>query len=94
MNDSMKKWKMIRNITLATLVIFVILILLIGLAFMFDNGTYPDDIFGLTKLKAFYAVISFVLVFTGIPLLINIVLLIVSQLKVKNFIMKEDKNES
>ncbi|WP_418557228.1 hypothetical protein [Longibaculum muris] len=61
----------------------------IGLAFMFDNGIYSDDIFNLTKLKAFYVVISLILVFTGIPLLINIVLLIVLQLKVKKLYCEE-----
>lgn len=79
----MKKWKIIRNITLLILIIFLIFILLIGLGIAFDNkGAYPDDITGLTKMGAFRAIMIFVMAFSGIPLVADVILLVLSVIKI------------
>lgn len=79
----MAKWKIVRNVTLIILVVFILFVVLLGLAFAFDNGVYPDDILGLTRLRAFKAVMTFVLLFSGIPVLTDILLLIISIMKLR-----------
>lgn len=80
----MKKWKIIRNITLLILIIFLLFVLLIGLGIAFDNkGVYPDNITGLTKMGVFRAIMIFVMVFSGIPLVADVILLVISVIKIR-----------
>lgn len=84
MNNTLKKWKLIRRITVAILIGFLLLTLLFALAIAADSGVYPDDIFGLTKWNTFRAGMQFILVLTGIPLSVDIAMLIISTIKIKN----------
>ena len=81
----MKKWKIIRNITLALLVCFMIFagyIIING----FLAGNYYDEIFGVTIFYWFqhvWVVLCLYLYVFGIPLLIDIIILIISIIKIK-----------
>lgn len=79
----MEKWIVLRNITITILVVFIFLIVVIGLGFITDTATYPDAAWGLTRLESFEMVAGFILVVSGIPLLIDIILLIVSVIMIK-----------
>lgn len=83
MNKTLKKWKLLRMITTAILIGVILLTLLFALAIARDNGTYPDDIFSLTKWNTFRAGMQFFLVLAGIPLFVDIIILIISILKIK-----------
>ena len=81
----MKKWKIIRNITLAILVCFIIFagyIIING----FLVGNYYDDIFGVTIFYWFQHVwvsLCLYLYVFGIPLLIDVIILIISIIRLK-----------
>ena len=81
----MKKWKIIRNITLALLVCFIIFagyIIING----FLAGNYYDDIFGVTIFYWFqhvWVVLCLYLYVFGIPLLIDVIILIISIIRLK-----------
>ena len=81
----MKKWKIIRNITLALLVCFMIFagyIIING----FLAGNYYDDIFGVTIFYWFqhvWVVLCLYLYVFGIPLLIDVIILIISIIRLK-----------
>jgi len=79
----MRKWIVVRNITLTILVIFIFLVFAIGLGFITDTATYPDAAWGLTRLESFGMVTGFILIVSGIPLLIDIILLIISVIMIK-----------
>ncbi len=81
----MKKWKIIRNITLALLVCFIIFagyIIING----FLAGNYYNDIFGVTIFYWFqhvWVVLCLYLYVFGIPLLIDVIILIISIIRLK-----------
>ena len=81
----MKKWKIIRNITLALLVCFMIFagyIIING----FLAGNYYDEIFGVTIFYWFqhvWVVLCLYLYVFGIPLLIDIIIVIISIIRLK-----------
>ena len=81
----MKKWKIIRNITLAILVCFIIFagyIIING----FLAGNYYNDIFGVTIFYWFqhvWVVLCLYLYVFGIPLLIDVIILIISIIRLK-----------
>ena len=81
----MKKWKIIRNITLALLVCFMIFagyIIING----FLAGNYYDEIFGVTIFYWFqhvWVVLCLYLYVFGIPLLIDVIILIISIIRLK-----------
>lgn len=81
----MKKWKIIRNITLALLVCFMIFagyIIING----FLAGNYYDDIFGVTIFYWFQHVWVFLCLYLyvfGIPLLIDFIILMISIIRIK-----------
>ena len=76
------KWKTVRNITLAVLILFVILIAIIGIGFLTDTGMYPDPN-GLTRLRSFEAVLKIIIAAAGIPMLADLGLLMISLIKIK-----------
>lgn len=79
----MKKWKTIRNVTLLILIIFLIVVLALGLGIALDSkGVYPDGITGLTKRGTFRAIMIFVMIFSGIPIVADIMLLVISVIKI------------
>lgn len=81
----MKKWKIIRNITLALLICFMIFagyMIIKG----FLMGNYYDDIFGVTIFYWFQHVwvgLCLYLYVFGIPLLIDVIILIISIIRIK-----------
>ena len=81
----MKKWKITRNITLALLICFILFagyIIIHG----FLAGNYYNDIFGVTIFYWFqhvWVALCFYLYIFGIPLLIDVVILIISIIRIK-----------
>lgn len=79
----MKKWKTVRLITVAVLIIFVLLILMIGLGFALDDAVYPEPVYGLTRWKSFCMTAGFITCISGLPLLVDAALLILSIIKIR-----------
>ena len=80
----MKKWKIIKYVTLSILILFLIYILwLLGICI---NDSYPYDILGATVdnwFEAFFMNVGLRLYIGAIPLLLVIILFIVSIKKTK-----------
>ena len=80
----MKKWKIIKYVTLSILILFLIYILwLLGICI---NDSYPSEFLGATVhnwFEAFIINLVFKLIVYSIPLLLVIILFIVSIKKTK-----------
>ena len=88
----MKKWKVIRNITVSLLVLFVIYLIIDVICCI--NMEYPHPMLGIDAHNwgdQFRTDLLFILYLFGIPLIIDIVLLVISIVKLKN---KNEKNAS
>lgn len=84
MKDKTKIWKIIRGITIGVLVLFFIRVIIDIINCM--NMKYPHPMLGIDAYKwtdQFAVDMAFILYIFGIPLIINIVLLIVSCVKIK-----------
>ncbi len=79
----MNKWRIARNITFSVLIIFILVFVRIGISFIFDNGIYPDDHYGITKIEAYGLLCYIFLIFSAIPMLVDIIILIVSVVKLR-----------
>ena len=84
----MKKWKIIRTITLIILICFIIFAgcLLIN---AFLKGNFYSDVFGVTIFywyKHFFVAMGLYLYILGIPLLVDLIIFIISTIKIKNII--------
>lgn len=80
---NLKKWQVVRNVTLGIIALFLFLTVSLGFMYMFDDGIYPDGIFGLTRFQAFRSTMTFIFVFTCIPLLIDVLIFVFSIFKIK-----------
>ena len=81
----MKKWKIIRNITVSLLVLFVIYLVIDVICCI--NMEYPHPMLGIDAHNwgdQFRTDLLFILYIFGIPLIIDIVLLVVSIVKLRN----------
>lgn len=88
----MKKWNIIRNITVSLLVLFVIYLIVDVICCI--NMEYPHPMLGIDAYNwgdQFRTDLLFILYLFGIPLIIDIVLLVISIVKLKN---KNEKNAS
>lgn len=86
MKDKTKIWKIIRGITIGVLVLFVIRIIIDIIVCM--NMTYPHPLLGTDAYKwtdQFIVDMAFFFIIMGIPLIIDIILLIVSIVKIKKY---------
>ena len=82
----MKKWKIIRVITIGVLVLFFTRIIVDIVVCM--NMKYPHPMLGIDAYKwtdQFMVDLAFIFYIFGIPLLINVILLIVSIVKLKKY---------
>lgn len=80
----MKKWKIIKIITIVVLIMFLIHLVVDAVLCM--NMTYPHPMLGIDAYKwtdQFAIDIAFILVFWSIPLIIDIILLVISFIKTK-----------
>jgi len=83
----MKKWKIIKLVTIAVLIVF--LIRLVIDAIICINMTYPHPMLGVDAYKwtdQFGVDLLFILVIWGIPLIIDIIFLIISCIKIKKIL--------
>lgn len=83
----MKKWKIIKLVTIAVLIVF--LIRLVIDAIICINTTYPHPMLGVEAYKwtdQFGVDLLFILVIWGIPLIIDIIFLIISCIKIKKIL--------
>lgn len=88
----MKKWKVIRAITISLLILFIIYLIKDAVGCI--NMEYPHPMLGLDAHNwgdQFRTDLLFILYIFGIPLIIDIVLLVISIVKLKN---KNEKNAS
>ena len=88
----MKKWNIIRNITVSLLVLFVIYLIIDVICCI--NMESPQPMLGIDAyswIDQFRTDLLFILYLFGIPLIIDIVLLVISIVKLKN---KNEKNAS
>lgn len=86
MKDKTKIWKIIRVITIVILVLFVIWMIIDSINCM--NMKYPHPMLGIDAYKwtdQFGVDMAFTLYIFGIPLIIDVVLLIVSCVKIKKY---------
>ena len=82
----MKKWKIIRRITIGILILFFIRIIVDIIICM--NMKYPHPMLGIDAYKwtdQFAVDMVFAFYIFGIPLIIDIVLLIISIVKIKKY---------
>lgn len=78
-----KRWRIVRGVTMAVIIIFGLVILTMALAFWMDPAEYPEKVYGLSRFEAFGMAAAFVSL-VGSPLLLtDIVLLIISCVKGK-----------
>ena len=86
MKDKTKIWKIIRGITIGVLVLFFIWMIIDSISCM--NMKYPHPMLGIDAYKwtdQFLVDMAFTLYIFGIPLLIDIVLLVISIVKIKKY---------
>ena len=82
----MKKWKIIFKITLAILIIFIIIAIIHAISVYSSDVTYPYSALGTDVhnwFDAFMIDIAFYLYIFGMPLIIDIILFIISIIKIK-----------
>ena len=88
----MKKWKVIRNVTVSLLVLFFIYLIMD--ATFCINMEYPHPMLGIDAynwMDQFRTDLIFTLYLFGLPLIIDIVLLVISIVKLSN---KDEKTAS
>lgn len=81
----MKKWRITRSITIVLLVIFLLYLLIDAIFCM--NMTYPHPMLGVDALNwvdQFSVDLLFIAIIWGVPLIVDIVLMVVSIIKIKN----------
>lgn len=82
----MKKWKIIRTITIAILIIFIVIVLWNLISAYTAKVTYPYPALGIDVnnwFDRFCINMGIILYILGIPMVVDIVLIIVSLLKLK-----------
>ena len=82
----MKKWKTIRTITTLILIIFIVIVLWNLISAYTAKVTYPYPALGIdinNWFDRFCLNIGFVLYIIGIPMIIDVVLMIISIIKIK-----------
>ena len=88
----MKKWKIIRTITISLLVLFIIYLIMDAISCI--NMEYPHPMLGLDAynwMDQFRTDLIFTLYLFALPLIIDIVLLVISIIKLGN---KDEKTAS
>ena len=88
----MKKWKIIRTITISLLVLFIIYLIMNAISCI--NMEYPHPMLGLDAynwMDQFRTDLIFTLYLFALPLIIDIVLLVISIIKLGN---KDEKTAS
>ena len=81
----MKKWKIIRTITISLLVLFIIYLIMDAISCI--NMEYPHPMLGLDAynwMDLFRTDLIFTLYLFALPLIIDIVLLVISIVKLRN----------
>ena len=82
----MKRLKIIRFITITILILFFIFLLTDAIVCM--NMTYPHPMLGLDATNwfdQFIGDLTFIFIFFGLPLIIDIIILIITSIKIKKF---------
>lgn len=82
----MKKWKTIRTITTLIIIIFIVIVLWNLISAYTAKVTYPYPALGIdinNWLDRFCLNMGFILYIGGIPIIIDIVLMIISIIKIK-----------
>ena len=82
----MKKWKIMRTITIAILIIFIVIVLWNLISAYTVKVTYPYPALGIEVnnwFDRFCIIMGIILYFLGIPMVVDIVLIIVSIIKLK-----------
>lgn len=82
----MKKWKRIRTITTLIIIIFIVIVLWNLISAYTAKVTYPYPALGIdinNWLDRFCLNMGFILYIGGIPIIIDIVLMIISIIKIK-----------
>ena len=82
----MKKWKIIKRISMGMIIVFIAIVIMNAISCYMYNGTYPYPALGIDVhnwYEQFYLNIIFMLYIWGIPLVIDILLLIISIIKIK-----------
>ena len=82
----MKKWKTIRTITTLIIIIFIVIVLWNLISSYTAKVTYPYPALGIdinNWLDRFCLNMGFILYIGGIPIIIDIVLMIISIIKIK-----------
>ena len=80
----MKKWKITKRITISVLILFIIRLIIDAILCM--NMNYPHPMLGIDAynwIDQFTVDLIFILIIWSIPLIIDIVLLIISCVKIK-----------
>ena len=81
----MKKWKVIKIITIVIFILFIVRLIYDAVVCM--NMTYPHPALGIdanTWTDQYMLDLPFIMLFWSVPLLINIILFIISLVKLKN----------
>lgn len=85
----MKKWKIIRILTISILCIFALYSIYIASECYKSNSIYPYEALGAVMInnwvEAFWLEMMLRLYILGIPLIINIIFMIVSIIKIKKY---------
>lgn len=85
----MKKWKIIRILTISVLCIFILYTIWLASICYKRNVTYPYETVGAVQINnwidAFNSEMIFGVYIVGIPLIIDIVFMIVSVIKIKKY---------
>lgn len=81
-----KKWKIINKVTLALLLFFVLIILWNAISCYMYDGKYPYPALGIdiyNWYEQFWLNMAFISYVLGIPFAIDIILLVISVIKIK-----------
>ena len=91
-----KKWKNIFKVTLSIFIIFIWIVVFIAISSYTEKVNYPYPALGIdinNWFEKFCLTMGFTLYVIGIPLIINIVLLIISAIKIKKKENKKFRNK-
>ena len=82
----MKKWKIVKRITIGVIIVFIVMVGINAISCFMYDGTYPYPALGIDVhnwYEQFYLNMAFMLYIWSIPLIIDIILLIISIIKIK-----------
>lgn len=83
----MKKWKVIKRITIGVVIVFITIVGINATSCYMYDGPYPYPALGIDVhnwYEQFYINMTFMLYIWSIPLIIDVILLIISIIKIRN----------